>query len=97
MELQHWQAQFENWLKTIINIRTRRMTCVIFAVSGLRHRNWRQMTMSICAVILTACYFHDIVSLAKIIRNGSVLQSSAAEETRRLLREEFVQFPAEKN
>lgn len=47
-------------------------------------------------VILTACYFHDIVSPAKIIRKGSVLQSSAAEETRRLLREEFEQFPAEK-
>ncbi len=46
-------------------------------------------------VILTACYFHDIVSRRKIIRNGSVLQS-AAEETRRLLREEFAQFPAEK-
>ncbi len=34
--------------ETIISTRTRPMTCVIFAASGLRHRNWRQMTMSIC-------------------------------------------------
>ncbi|WP_376765833.1 metal-dependent phosphohydrolase, partial [Escherichia coli] len=47
-------------------------------------------------VILTACYFHDIVSLAK--NHPQRLRSSilAAEKTRRLLREEFGQFPAAK-
>ena len=68
------------------------MTCVIFAASGLRHRSWRQMTTS----ILTACYFHDIVSLAKNHPQRQRSSILAAEETRRLLREEFVQFPAEK-
>ena len=47
-------------------------------------------------VILTACYFHDIVSLAKNHPQRQRSSILAAEETRRLLREEFVQFPAEK-
>ncbi len=47
-------------------------------------------------VILTACYFHDIVSLAKDHPQRQRSSILAAEETRRLLREEFVQFPAEK-
>ncbi len=46
-------------------------------------------------VILTACYFHDIVSGENHPATAAFF-NSAAEETRRLLREEFVQFPAEK-
>ncbi len=46
-------------------------------------------------VILTACYFHDIVS-GENHPQRQRSSISAAEETRRLLREEFVQFPAEK-
>ncbi len=96
MELQHWQAQFENWLKNHHQHQD--------AAHDLCHfRHVWATAQKLAAdddvdmlVILTACYFHDIVSLAKIIRNGSVLQILAAEETRRLLREEFVQFPAEK-
>ncbi len=38
------------------------MTCVIFAVSGLRHRNSAADDDVDMLVILTACYFHDIVS-----------------------------------
>ena len=83
MELQHWQAQFENWLKNHHQHQD--------AAHDLCHfrRVWAT-AQKLAAdddvdmlVILTACYFHDIVSLAK-------------KETRRLLREEFVQFPAEK-
>ena len=47
-------------------------------------------------VILTACYFHDIVSLAKNHPQRQRSSILAAEETRRLLCEEFEQFPAEK-
>ncbi len=47
-------------------------------------------------VILTACYFHDIVSSAKNHPQRQRSSIGVAEETRRLLREEFVQFPAEK-
>ncbi|WP_052985414.1 HD domain-containing protein, partial [Shigella sonnei] len=83
MDLQHWQAQFENWLKN--------------------HHQHQDAAQKLAAdddvdmlVILTACYFHDIVSLAKNHPQRQRSSILAAEETRRLLREEFEQFPAEK-
>ncbi|MEL2917790.1 HD domain-containing protein [Escherichia coli] len=60
MELQHWQAQFENWLKN--------------------HHQHQDAAHDLC-------HFRRVWATA---------QKLAAEETRRLLREEFVQFPAEK-
>ncbi len=41
------------------------MTCVIFAASGLRRQKLAADDDVDMLVILTACYFHDIVSLAK--------------------------------
>lgn len=96
MELQHWQAQFENWLKNHHQHQD--------AAHDLCHfrRVWAT-AQKLAAdddvdmlVILTACYFHDIVSLAKNHPQRQRSSILAAEETRRLLREEFVQFPAEK-
>lgn len=72
------------------------MTCVIFAVSGLHSTKLAADDDVDMLVILTACYFHDIVSLAKNHPQRQRSSILAAEETRRLLREEFVQFPAEK-
>lgn len=72
MNLQHWQAQFERWLK---NHHTHQD-----AAHDLCHfrRVWAT-AQKLAAdedvdmlVILTACYFHDVVTLRKIIRNGSV-------------------------
>lgn len=65
MDLQHWQAQFENWLKNHHQHQD--------AAHDLCHfrRVWAT-AQKLAAdddvdmlVILTACYFHDIVSLAK--------------------------------
>ena len=47
-------------------------------------------------VILTACYFHDIVSLAKNHPQRQRSSLLAAEEARRILSAEFVDFPPEK-
>ena len=96
MELQHWQAQFENWLKNHHQHQD--------AAHDLCHfrRVWAT-AQKLAAdddvdmlVILTACYFHDIVSLAKNHPQRQRSSILAADEARRLLREEFVQFPAEK-
>lgn len=61
MDLQHWQAQFENWLKNHQH-RTRPMTCVGFAASGYGTQKLAADDDVDMLVILTACYFHDIVS-----------------------------------
>lgn len=95
MDLQHWQAQFENWLKNHHQHQDAAHDVCHFRRVWATAQKLAADDDVDMLVILTACYFHDIVSLAKIIRKGSVLQS-AAEETRRLLREEFEQFPAEK-
>ena len=87
MELQHWQAQFENWLKNHHQHQD--------AAHDLCHfrRVWAT-AQKLAAdddvdmlVILTACYFHDIVSLAKNHPQRQRSSILAAEETRRLLRE----------
>lgn len=96
MELHHWQAQFERWLQThhqqqdtahdIHHFRrvwaTAQQLCPQQEIDGL--------------VILTACYFHDIVSLPKNHPDRSRSSVLAAEETRRLIPEAFTQFPVEK-
>lgn len=96
MELQHWQAQFDNWLKNHHQHQD--------AAHDLCHfrRVWAT-AQKLAAdddvdmlVILTACYFHDIVTTAKNHPQRQRSSILAAEETRRLLREEFAQFPAEK-
>lgn len=96
MGLQHWQAQFDNWLKNHHQHQD--------AAHDLCHfrRVWAT-AQKLAAdddvdmlVILTACYFHDIVTLAKNHPQRQRSSILAAEETRRLLREEFAQFPAEK-
>ncbi|EON9163610.1 HD domain-containing protein, partial [Escherichia coli] len=96
MDLQHWQAQFENWLKNHHQHQDAAHDVCHFRRVWATAQKLAADDDVDMLVILTACYFHDIVSLAK---NHPQRQSSsilAAEETRRLLREEFVQFPAEK-
>lgn len=96
MDLQHWQAQFENWLKNHHQHQDATHDVCHFRRVWATAQKLAADDDVDMLVILTACYFHDIVSLAK---NHPQRQSSsilAAEETRRLLREEFVQFPAEK-
>lgn len=71
MDLQHWQAQFENWFK---NHQTHQDVahdlCHFRRVWATAQKLASDEDVDML-VILTACYFHDIVSLAKIIRNGS--------------------------
>jgi uncharacterized protein len=47
-------------------------------------------------VILTACYFHDIVSLAKNHPERSRSSAMAAEKTLAILQSAFPDFPAER-
>ena len=89
MDLQHWQAQFENWLKN-----HHQHQDVAHDVCHFR-RVWAT-AQKLAAdddvdmlVILTACYFHDIVSLAKNHPQRQRSSILAAEETRRLLRTEW--------
>ncbi len=75
MDLQHWQAEFENWLKNHHQHQDAAHDVCHFRRVWATAQKLAADDDVDMLVILTACYFHDIVSLAKIIRNGSVLQS----------------------
>ena len=88
MDLQHWQAQFENWLKNHHQHQDAAHDVCHFRRVWATAQKLAADDDVDMLVILTACYFHDPQR-----QRSSIL---AAEETRRLLREEFEQFPAEK-
>jgi uncharacterized protein len=96
MDLQHWQAQFENWLKNHHQHQDAAHDVCHFRRVWATAQKLAADDDVDMLVILTACYFHDIVSLAKNHPQRQHSSILAAEEARRLLREEFVQFPAEK-
>ena len=93
MDLQHWQAQFENWLKNHHQHQDAAHDVCHFRRVWATAQKLAADDDVDMLVILTACYFHDIVSLAKNHPQRQRSSILAAEETRRLLREEFVQFP----
>lgn len=96
MELAQWQHRFESWLHENHTIDD--------AAHDISHfrRVWMtaQKIMARQAVdplvILTACYFHDIVSLPKNHPERSQSSFLAARETREILQRDFPDFPPER-
>ncbi|EHG7583695.1 MULTISPECIES: phosphohydrolase [Citrobacter] len=94
MDLQHWQSQFEAWLANHHNQQD--------AAHDIFHfrRVWatsRQLSRGLAVdelVVLTACYFHDIVSLAKNHPERHRSSVLAAAKARRILIHDFPGFPA---
>ncbi|MBT1714656.1 phosphohydrolase [Enterobacter dykesii] len=95
MELARWQQRFERWLEE--NYST---DDTAHDISHFR-RVWMtaQKIMADQAVeplvILTACYFHDIVSLPKNHPERSQSSRLAALKTCDILRRDFPEFPPE--
>ncbi|HAT8031687.1 TPA: hydrolase [Citrobacter rodentium] len=93
MDLQYWQSQFEEWL-----LRHYHQQDTAHDIFHFR-RVWatsRQLSQGLAVdelVILTACYFHDIVSLAKNHPERHRSSVLAAAEARRVLLCDFPQFP----
>lgn len=96
MLLAEWQQRFENWLNT-----HHAQEDAAHDISHFR-RVWstaQQLVGDSGAdelVILTACYFHDIVSLAKNHPQRHKSSRMAAEKTRSILQSTFPDFPADR-
>lgn len=94
MELVQWQQRFENWLEA-----HHATDDTAHDISHFR-RVWNtaQRLMKDLPVdpliILTACYFHDIVSLPKNHPQRGRSSQLAAERTMAILRDDFADFPA---
>ncbi|WP_275556190.1 phosphohydrolase [Mixta sp. Marseille-Q2659] len=93
MSLTLWQSRFENWLHA-----TWPQDDKAHDIAHLR-RVWQsaqrimQGTEADPLVVMTACYFHDVVNLPKNHPQRHLASSKAAVETRRILSEEFPDFP----
>lgn len=95
MSLTLWQSRFENWLQA-----SWPQDDKAHDIAHLR-RVWQsaqrimQGTDADPLVVITACYFHDIVNLPKNHPQRHLASSKAAVETRRILSEDFPDFPVE--
>lgn len=93
MSLETWQSRFEHWLH-----QSWPQDDGAHDVAHLR-RVWQtsqqimQGSEANPLVVLAACYFHDVVNLPKNHPERSLASSKAAVETRRILAEEFPDFP----
>ncbi|MBC3947200.1 phosphohydrolase [Erwinia persicina] len=96
MTLTHWQSRFEHWLHE-----TWQKEDKAHDVAHLT-RVWQSAqrimagTDADALVVLAGCYFHDIVNLPKNHPERHLASAQAADETRRVLRQVFTDFPPEK-
>ncbi len=96
MSLTLWQSRYESWFQAnwihddgahdIAHLRRVWM-------SAQRIMNG---TSADPLVVLTACYFHDVVNLPKNHPERHLASTYAATETQRILQQDFLDFPAEK-
>ncbi|MBV8043654.1 phosphohydrolase [Pluralibacter sp.] len=95
MTLDNWQQRFEHWMQQHHTNDD--------AAHDLSH--FRRVWATACKlahgseadrlVILTACYFHDIVSLAKNHPQRHLSSRLAAEKTLTILQDDFPDFPVQ--
>ena len=94
MELVQWQQRFENWLKAHhATDDTAHDISHFRRVWNTAQRLMKDLPVD-PLVILTACYFHDIVSLPKNHPQRGRSSQLAAARTTAILREDFADFPA---
>lgn len=95
MSLTLWQSRFENWLHTSPPQDDKAHDIAHFRRVWKTAQHIMQGTEADPLVVLTACYFHDVVNLPKNHPQRHLASSKAAVETRRILSEDFIDFPVE--
>ena len=96
MDLYHWQQRFEAWLSQHHGQEDAAHDISHFRRVWATAQQLAEETAADRLVILTACYFHDIVSLAKNHPERSRSSAMAAEKTLAILQSAFPDFPAER-
>ncbi|WP_455424988.1 phosphohydrolase [Dryocola sp. LX212] len=95
MPIALWQERFETWLRDNWAQDDKAHDVAHF------HRVWKTAQRIIAGseadrlVVLTACYFHDIVNLPKNHPQRHLASTQAAQETLRILDADFPDFPRE--
>lgn len=96
MDLYHWQQRFEAWLSQHHGQEDAAHDISHFRRVWATAQQLAEETAADRLVILTACYFHDIVSLAKNHPERSRSSAMAAEKTLAILQSAFPDFPPER-
>jgi len=95
MRQDDWQQQFETYLQSHWHDDDNAHDIAHFRRVWKTAQHIMQGTSANPLVVLTACYFHDIVNLPKNHPQRSLASTLAAEETLRILREYFPDYPTE--
>ena len=96
MDLYHWQQRFEAWLSQYHGQEDAAHDISHFRRVWATAQQLAEETAADRLVLLTACYFHDIVSLAKNHPERSRSSAMAAEKTLAILQSAFPDFPPER-
>ena len=96
MDHYHWQQRFEAWLSQHHGQEDAAHDISHFRRVWATAQQLAEETAADRLVILTACYFHDIVSLAKNHPERSRSSAMAAEKTLAILQSAFPDFPPER-
>ncbi|HFT6596525.1 TPA: phosphohydrolase [Klebsiella oxytoca] len=96
MDLYQWQQRFEAWLSEHHSQGDAAHDISHFRRVWATAQRLAEESDADRLVILTACYFHDIVSLAKNHPERSRSSAVAAEQTLTILQSDFPDFPPER-
>ncbi|MCM7512647.1 phosphohydrolase [Enterobacter hormaechei] len=96
MELAQWQHRFERWLDENHFTDDAAHDIAHFRRVWVTAQNIMSELHVDPLVVLTACYFHDVVSLPKNHPDRSQSSLLAARKTREILRRDFPDFPPER-
>ncbi|HCD5409177.1 TPA: phosphohydrolase [Klebsiella oxytoca] len=96
MDLYQWQQRFEAWLSEHHSQGDAAHDISHFRRVWATAQRLAEKSDADRLVILTACYFHDIVSLAKNHPERSRSSAMAAEQTLTILQSDFPDFPPER-
>ena len=97
MTLDYWQNRFESWLHATWPQDDKAHDVAHLRRVWLTAQRIMKETPADELVVLTGCYFHDIVNLPKNHPERHLASAKAAVETRRILRDVFPDFPQEKH
>jgi len=95
MQLDDWQQKFESYLTSHWPDDDKAHDIAHFRRVWKTAQHIMQGTSADPLVVLSACYFHDIVNLPKNHPQRSLGSTFAAEETLRIMSEYFPDFPTE--
>ncbi|HBM7345979.1 phosphohydrolase [Klebsiella oxytoca] len=96
MDLYQWQQRFEAWLSEHHSQGDAAHDISHFRRVWATAQRLAEESDADRLVILTACYFHDIVSLAKNHPERSRSSAMAAEQTLTILQSDFPDFPPDR-